>query len=180
MAKVEDSPLNHEANQFSKTGEHKSSVNPNDNTINPVIQHSNSEITKQVVDHLKSIPGIKVFGRNAMEEFLKTHNIAGLQQMVDNNSQINKKDNDKNGKQDSSKAKGLSLQRLLLAKRSKSERSILKAANLFQGRSNGAYENSKGRIGEENGGREETEREKQKRLEDTRFSNKIMCFFKTI
>lgn len=27
MAKVEDSPLNHEANQFSKTGEHKSSVN---------------------------------------------------------------------------------------------------------------------------------------------------------
>lgn len=35
MAKVEDSPLNHEANQFSKTGEHKSSVNPNDNTINP-------------------------------------------------------------------------------------------------------------------------------------------------
>ena len=43
-----------------------------------------------------------------MEEFLKTHNIAGLQQMVDNNSQINKKDNDKNGKQDSFKAKGLS------------------------------------------------------------------------
>ena len=76
--------------------------------------------------------------------------------MVDNNSQINKKDNDKNGKQDSSQAKGLSLQRLLLAKRSKSERSILEAANLFQGRSNGAYENSKGRIGEENGGREET------------------------
>lgn len=35
MAKVEDSPLNHEANQFSKTGEHKSSVNPKDNTINP-------------------------------------------------------------------------------------------------------------------------------------------------
>lgn len=27
MAKVEDSPLNHEANQFSKTDEHKSSVN---------------------------------------------------------------------------------------------------------------------------------------------------------
>lgn len=92
MAKVEDSPLNHEANQFSKTDEHKPSVNPKDNTINPVIQHSNSEITKQVVDHLKSIPGIKVFGRNTMEEFLKTHNIAGLQQMVDNNSQINKKD----------------------------------------------------------------------------------------
>lgn len=147
MAKVEDSPLNHEANQFSKTGEHKSSVNPNDNTINPVIQRSENEITKQVVGHLKSIPGIKVFGRNAMEELLKTHNIAGLQQMVDNNSQINKKDNDKNGKQDSFKAKGLSLQRLLLAKRLKSERSILEAANLFQGRSNGAYENSKGRIG---------------------------------
>lgn len=35
MAKVEDSPLNHEANQFSKTDEHKSSVNPKDNTINP-------------------------------------------------------------------------------------------------------------------------------------------------
>ena len=173
MAKVEDSPLNHEANQFSKTDEHKSSVNPKDNTINPVIQHSNSEITKQVVDHLKSIPGIKIFGRNAMEEFLKTHNIAGLQQMVDNNSQINKKDNDKNGKQDSSKAKGLSLQRLLLAKRSKSERSILEAANLFQGRSNGAYENSKGRIGEENGGREETEREKQKRLEDWARENNL-------
>lgn len=136
-------------------------------------QHSDNEITKQVVGHLKSIPGIKVFGRNAMEEFLKTHNIAGLQQMVDNNSQINKKDNDKNGKQDSSKAKGLSLQRLLLAKRSKSERSILEAANLFQGRSNGAYENSKGRIGEENGGREETEREKQKRLEDWARENNL-------
>lgn len=27
MAKVEDSPLNHEANQFSKADEHKSSVN---------------------------------------------------------------------------------------------------------------------------------------------------------
>ena len=108
-----------------------------------------------------------------MEEFLKTHNIAGLQQMVDNNSQINKKDNDKNGKQDSSKAKGLSLQRLLLAKRSKSERSILEAANLFQGRSNGAYENSKGRIGEENGGREETEREKQERLEDWARENNL-------
>lgn len=27
MAKVGDSPLNHEANQFSKTDEHKSSVN---------------------------------------------------------------------------------------------------------------------------------------------------------
>lgn len=147
MAKVEDSPLNHEANQFSKTDEHKSSVNPNDNTINPVIQRSENEITKQIVGHLKSIPGIKVFGRNAMEKFLKTHNIAGLQQMENNNSQINKKENDKNGKQDSSKAKGLSLQRLLLAKRSKSERSILEAANLFQGRSNGAYENSKGRIG---------------------------------
>ena len=102
MAKVEDSPLNHEANQFSK------SVNPKDNTINSVIQRSENEITKQIVGHLKSIPGIKVFGRNAMEKFLKTHNIAGLQQMVDNNSQINKKDNDKNGKQDSSKAKGLS------------------------------------------------------------------------
>lgn len=84
MAKVEDSPLNHEANQFSKTDEHKSSVNPKDNTINPVIQRSDNEIIKQVVGHLKSIPGIKVFGRNAMEEFLKTHNIAGLQQMVDN------------------------------------------------------------------------------------------------
>lgn len=47
-------------------------------------QHSDNETTKQVVGHLKSIPGIKVFGRNAMEEFLKTHNIAGLQQMVDN------------------------------------------------------------------------------------------------
>ena len=35
MAKVEDSPLNHEANQSSKTDEHKSSVNPKDNTINP-------------------------------------------------------------------------------------------------------------------------------------------------
>lgn len=35
MAKVEDSPLNHEANQFSKADEHKSSVNPKDNTINP-------------------------------------------------------------------------------------------------------------------------------------------------
>ena len=92
MAKVEDSPLNHETNQFSKTNEHKSSVNPKDNTTNPVIQRSDNEITKQVVDHLKSIPGIKVFGRNAMEEFLKTHNIAGLQQMIDNNSQINKKD----------------------------------------------------------------------------------------
>ena len=92
MAKVEDSPLNHETNQFSKTDEHKSSVNPKDNTTNPVIQRSDNEITKQVVDHLKSIPGIKVFGRNAMEEFLKTHNIAGLQQMIDNNSQINKKD----------------------------------------------------------------------------------------
>lgn len=53
-------------------------------------QHYDNEITKQVVGHLKSIPGIKVFGRNAMEEFLKTHNIAGLQQMVDNNSQIKK------------------------------------------------------------------------------------------
>ena len=92
MAKVEDSPLNHEANQFSKTDEHKSSVNPKDNTTNPVIQRSDNEITKQVVSHLKSIPGIKVFDRNAMEEFLKTHNITGLQQMVDNNSQINKKD----------------------------------------------------------------------------------------
>lgn len=92
MAKVEDSPLNHEANQFSKADEHKSSVNPKDNTTNPVIQRSDNEITKQVVSHLKSIPGIKVFGRNAMEEFLKTHNIAGLQQMIDNNSQINKKD----------------------------------------------------------------------------------------
>lgn len=111
-------------------------------------QHSDNEITKQVVGHLKSIPGIKVFGRNAMEELLKTHNIAGLQQIVDNNSQINKKDNDKNRKQDSSKAKGLSLQRLLLAKRSKSERSILEAANLFQGRSNGAYENSKEELEE--------------------------------
>ena len=92
MAKVEDSPLNHETNQFSKTDEHKSSVNPKDNTTNPVIQRSDNEITKQVVGHLKSIPGIKVFSRNAMEEFLKTHNIAGLQQMIDNNSQINKKD----------------------------------------------------------------------------------------
>lgn len=90
MAKVEDSPLNHEANQFSKTDEHKSSVNLNENTINPVIQRSDNEIIKQMVGHLKSIPGIKVFGRNAMEEFLKTHNIAGLQQMVDNNSQIKK------------------------------------------------------------------------------------------
>ena len=55
----------------------------------------------------------------------------------------------------------------------KTIKSILEAANLFQGRSNGAYENSKGRIGEENGGREETEREKQKRLEDWARENNL-------
>nr|DAW35365.1 MAG TPA: ATP dependent DNA helicase [Caudoviricetes sp.] len=85
-AKVEDSPLNHEATQVSKTNEHKSPVNPKDSTINPVIQRSENEITKQVVEHLKSIPGIKVFDKNAMEEYLKSHNQKYLQQYISKSS----------------------------------------------------------------------------------------------
>ena len=71
-----------EATQSSKTEEHKAPVNPKGNTINSTPQRSDNEITKQVVDHLKSIPGIRVLGRSAMAEFLKTHNPKYLQQYI--------------------------------------------------------------------------------------------------
>lgn len=71
-----------EATQSSKTEEHKAPVNPKGNTINSTPQRSDNEITKQVVDHLKSIPGIKVLDRSAMAEFLKTHNLHYLQQAI--------------------------------------------------------------------------------------------------
>ena len=71
-----------EATQSSKTEEHKAPVNPKGSTINSTPQRSDNEITKQVVDHLKSIPGIKVLDRSAMAEFLKTHNPKYLQQMT--------------------------------------------------------------------------------------------------
>lgn len=78
--KKEGSPLHPEASMTLKSDEHKEAVKSNSNTINSTPQRSDNEITKQVVEHLKSIPGIKVLGRDAMEEFLKTHNIEGLQQ----------------------------------------------------------------------------------------------------
>lgn len=49
-------------------------------------EHIAPTITQQVVDHLKSIPGINVLGRSAMETFLKTHNVIGLQQYIAKNS----------------------------------------------------------------------------------------------
>lgn len=50
--------------------------------IHDVEPEKKSTLTQQVIDHLKSIPGINVLGRSAMGEFLKTHNIAGLQQAI--------------------------------------------------------------------------------------------------
>ena len=82
MAKVEDSPLNHKADQSSKAEEHKAPINSTGSTINSTPQRSDNEITKQVVNHLKSIPGIKVLDRSAMAEFLKTHNPKYLQQYI--------------------------------------------------------------------------------------------------
>ena len=84
--KKEGSPLHSEATQSSKTDEHKTPVNPKVSTINSTPRRSDNEITKQVVDHLKNIPGIKVLGRNAMAEFLKTHNPKYLQQYIAKNS----------------------------------------------------------------------------------------------
>ena len=80
--KKEGSPLHPETTQSPKTEEHKTPVNPKNNTINSTPQRSDNDITKQVVDHLKSIPGIKVLDRSAMEEFLKTHNPKYLQQYI--------------------------------------------------------------------------------------------------
>ena len=80
--KKEGSPLHPDATQSSKTEEHKTPVNSKGSTINSTPQRSDNEVTKQVVDHLKNIPGIKVFGRSAMEEFLKTHNLQYLQQAI--------------------------------------------------------------------------------------------------
>ena len=80
--KKKGSPLHPEATKFSNTEEHKTPVNPKGNAINTTPQRSDNEITKQVVEHLKSIPGINVLGRNAMAEFLKTHNLKFLQQLI--------------------------------------------------------------------------------------------------
>lgn len=84
MTKKEGSPLHPEklmSAQLSKP-DNVSKSNTHTEPNKPI----SSTITQQVVDHLKSIPGINVFGRNAMEEFLKTHNVIGLQQYIAKNS----------------------------------------------------------------------------------------------
>lgn len=81
MTKKEGSPLHPEklmSTQLSKP-DNVSKSNAHTEPNKPI----SFTITQQVVDHLKSIPGINVFGRNAMEEFLKTHNVAGLQQVIE-------------------------------------------------------------------------------------------------
>ena len=70
--KVPGSPLHPNKNQSTDTTQPNM---PN--------EHTEPTVTQQLVDHLKSIPGIKVFGRNAMEEFLRTHDVKKLQQYVD-------------------------------------------------------------------------------------------------
>lgn len=81
MTKKEGSPLHPEklmSTQLYKP-DNVSKSNAHTEPNKPI----SSTITQQVVDHLKSIPGINVLGRSAMETFLKTHNVAGLQQAVE-------------------------------------------------------------------------------------------------
>lgn len=84
MTKKEGSPLHPEkliSTQLSKP-DNVSKSNAHTEPNKPI----SSTITQQVVDHLKSIPGINVLGRSAMETFLKTHNVIGLQQYITKNS----------------------------------------------------------------------------------------------
>lgn len=84
MTKKEGSPLHPEklmSTQLSKP-DNVSKSNTHTEPNKPI----SSTITQQVVDHLKSIPGINVLGRSAMETFLKTHNVIGLQQYIAKNS----------------------------------------------------------------------------------------------
>ena len=69
--KKEGSPLHPKKNTNDKEQQH----------IEQSIPSSTSTITSQLISHLKS-QGIHVFGRDAMAEFLKTHNLKYLQQAV--------------------------------------------------------------------------------------------------
>lgn len=64
------------------------SLIPSDIKLNNTSIDTNNSYstTQQVVNHLKSIPGINVLGRSAMETFLKTHNVIGLQQYIAKNT----------------------------------------------------------------------------------------------
>lgn len=50
--------------------------------VDSIIEDARRGITTELVSHLKTIEGVNVFGRKAMEQFLKNNNLAGLQQAV--------------------------------------------------------------------------------------------------
>lgn len=81
MTKKEGSPLHPEKSMSTQSS--KPDNVSKSNTHTEPNKPTSSTITQQVVDHHKSIPGINVLGRSAMETFLKTHNVAGLQQAVE-------------------------------------------------------------------------------------------------
>lgn len=86
MTKKEGSPLHPE--KLMSTQLSKSDNVSKSNTHTEPNKPTSSTITQQVVDHLKSIPGINVLGRSAMETFLKTHNVIGLQQAIENQNEM--------------------------------------------------------------------------------------------
>ena len=50
--------------------------------VDSIIEDARRGITTELVSHLKTIEGVNVFGRKAMEQFIREHGLGGLQQNI--------------------------------------------------------------------------------------------------